>query len=487
MEKRLITRSSARLVASKPYSIAFSNKVKAAFESWRKYAAIALCVGVLVPFSTFSQLPRANGYKGIWFTLGQFTQYGDKYSGGLGTYTSSHVPIAIYAKAVNKTFFVYGGTTAENERHLLIMLSYYDHKNKTVPQPVIVYDKQGVDDPHDNASLSIDEKGYLWVFVSGRNTTRLGIIFKSKAPYDITSFEKVQEAEITYPQPWYMPGKGFIHLFTKYTKGRELYWSKSPDGKQWQPEQKLAGMGGHYQVSNVWKNKLVSIFNYHPGGNVDKRTNCYLVQTTDMGKTWTTIDNQPITTPLTDKHNPALIKDYEAEGKLVYVNDLNFDAAGNPVVLAVVSKGYAPGPDGNPRDWVIMRRKNDQWDFVKVCSSTHNYDMGSLYIEGDHWQIIGPTETGPQQWGTGGEMALWESKDGGATWNKTRQLTQQSPRNHSYARRPLNAHPDFYALWADGDADKLSRSVLFFADKQGQVFMLPYNMQTATAKPVPLK
>jgi hypothetical protein len=34
--------------------------------------------------------PRAAGSRGIWFTLGQFSKYGDKYSGGLGTYTANH-------------------------------------------------------------------------------------------------------------------------------------------------------------------------------------------------------------------------------------------------------------------------------------------------------------------------------------------------------------------------------------------------------------
>src|SRR5690625_7842004 len=48
------------------------------------------------------------GYQGIWFTLGQFSEYGDKYSGGLGTYTANHIPLAIYAEEVDKTFFVYG-------------------------------------------------------------------------------------------------------------------------------------------------------------------------------------------------------------------------------------------------------------------------------------------------------------------------------------------------------------------------------------------
>src|SRR5688500_5645183 len=71
--------------------------------------------------------PRAAGYKGIWFTLGQFSQYGDKYSGGLGTYTSSHIPVAVYAPQAKKTFFVYGGTTRADQKHLLIMISYFDH------------------------------------------------------------------------------------------------------------------------------------------------------------------------------------------------------------------------------------------------------------------------------------------------------------------------------------------------------------------------
>lgn len=80
-------------------------------------------------------------------------------------------------------------------------------------------------------------------------------------------------------------------------------------------------------------------------------------------------------------------------------------------------------------------------------------------------------------------MALWESKDNGATWAKTRQLTQNSARNHSYARRPLNAHPDFYAFWADGDADKLSESHLYFCNSKGKVFELPYSMNKAIEKP----
>lgn len=425
-----------------------------------------------------------DGYRGIWFTLGQFSEYGDKYSGGLGTYTANHIPIAIYSPESRKTFFTYGGTTKADERHLLIMLSYYDHRKKTVPQPVIVCDKNGVNDPHDNAAISIDGKGFIWVFVSGRSRSRPGFIYKSLNPYDIGSFEKIREGEITYPQPWWVKDKGFILMFTKYTKGRELYWSVSSDGINWTPDKKLAGMGGHYQVTNMKGNKLVSVFNYHPGGDVDKRTNLYAVQTTDMGATWTTIDGKPVRVPLTEIRNEALVKDYESEHKLVYINDLNFDSQGNPVILAVISNDFRPGPNGDPREWYIIHYRNNRWNFNKVCESTHNYDMGSLYTEGKVWKIIGPTGPGPQYYGTGGEIALWVSRDEGETWLKERDVTSGSIRNNSYVRRPLNADRDFYAIWADGNADTLSESHLYFTgSKCERVWELPYKMTGLTAVP----
>jgi hypothetical protein len=452
---------------------------------------IILFSGILLLFFSVelaAQNPTANGYKGIWFTLGQFSEFGDKYSGGLGTYTANHIPIAIYAPAVKKTFFTYGGTTAKDEKHLLIMVSYFDHKKKVVPKPVIVYDKIGVNDPHDNASIAIDEQGFIWIFVSGRATARPGLIFKSGDPYSIESFNQIKTGEMTYPQPRWIENKGFFYLFTKYSKGRELYWSTSPDGKYWSPDQKLAGMGGHYQVSNRWGNKTVSVFNYHPDGNVDKRTNIYLAQTEDMGKTWTSVDGQALKTPLSDIKSPSLVRDYQSEKKLVYLNDLNFDKDGNPVILAVISNDYRPGPQGDPREWIILHHKNGQWQSRIVCTSSHNYDMGSLYIEKNLWRIVGPTETGPQKYGAGGEMALWESHNEGATWKKVRNLTHNSQLNHSYARRPLNANSDFYAFWADGNTEKFSESRLYFTNKKGnKTWMLPYEMKEGFAKPERLK
>ena len=102
-------------------------------------SVFSLVISILFVVSSYAQAildnQKIDGYKGIWFTLGQFSEYGDKYSGGLGTYTAKHRPLAIYAPEVKKTFFVYGGTTAADEKHLLCMISFYDHKTKMIPKP----------------------------------------------------------------------------------------------------------------------------------------------------------------------------------------------------------------------------------------------------------------------------------------------------------------------------------------------------------------
>lgn len=461
-------------------------------QSCMRFTSLLACVAAMAvasdaePAEVASQVRRVDGYKGIWFDLGQRSEFGSKYSGGLGTYTAKHLPLAVYAPAVRKTFFVYGGTTQADARHLLAMISFYDHRTKQVPKPVVVHDKQGVDDPHDNPSIQLDGEGRLWVFVSGRGRKRPGHVYRSRLPYDIESIGHVSGREFTYPQPWWVAGQGFLFLFTKYTGGRELYWSTSDTGAgSWTKDKRLAGMGGHYQVSNERAGKVITAFNMHPNGNVDKRTNLYFVQTDDLGKTWRTASGGMVKTPLTDPACAALVRDYGAEKRLVYMKDIGFDAVGNPVILYLTSGSHQPGPAGAPRTWTIAHWSGGAWGFHEVTTSTHNYDMGSLYIEEDGvWRIIAPTEQGPQQHGGGGEIAMWHSRDLGKTWGKVRDVTRNSTLNHGYVRRPVRAQPDFYGFWADGNPDTMSASRLYFTDKSGEtVWCLPYDMEGQTATP----
>ena len=438
----------------------------------------------------------ADGYRGIWFTLGQRSAHGDKYSGGLASYTANHVPIAIHAGKANKTFFVYGGT-AKGARHLLIMASYFDHTTGKVPRPTIVHDKRGVNDPHDNAAIALDGAGHVWVFVSGRARQRPGLIYRSTAPFSVTAFEKIDEREMTYPQPRFLEGdgRGFFYLFTKYTKGRELYWQTSADGCTWEAEQKLAGFGGHYQVSGRFEggggvaaagDVIGTAFMWHPNGKVDARTNLYYVQTADFGATWTTADRRPLgKLPLAAGKNDALLIDYKSQKLNVYIHDLNFDAHGRPAILYLTSKGHRPGPEQGPRVWRVTRFDGTTWRTRDVCESDHNYDTGALFIDDDHqWTVVGPTLPGPQPHGTGGDVAFWSSADGGKTWRQTRTLTRDSRFNHSYVRRVVRGKPPFEFLWADGDPNQFSESRLYFGSlASGKYHELPYDMPEESAEP----
>ena len=56
--------------------------------------------------------------------------------------------------------------------------------------------------------------------------------------------------------------------------------------------------------------------------------------------------------------------------------------------------------------------------------------------------------------------------------------------NHNYVRRPVNAHPDFYAFWSDGNPDAFSPSRLFFTNQAGdRVWQLPYDLAAEFAAP----
>lgn len=477
-----------------------------------RFTDAALPTGLLQePFESVPVVPsnpvvrtKADGYKGIWFTLGQSSAYGDKYSGGLGTYTTNHRPMAVYSAVANKTFFTYGGTTGPTDRHLLIMAGEYDHTTHTVSKPTIVMDKNGVDDPHDNGCISMDKDGYLWVFVSGRAGLRKGFTYRSAEPYRTDGFTRISPMAgelYTYPQVWYDPQKGFFHLFTIYNGSqRELFWRTSPDGVSWSPTRPMVKIQGHYQVSGRDGDLIGTFFNRHPNGNVDARTDLYYMQTTDWGQTWTTADGTALTLPLTTADNPARVVNYSAQNRLMYGIDIAFDEDHRPVLFYLTSRSYRPGPAGEPRTLHTARWTGSAWvvrdmppSATPDSSVAHNYANGSLWIKDGVWNIIAPTGADPalrasdpkRFWGQGGELEMWTSADQGLTWTKVRHVTENSPRNHGYVRKPLDGTGRFHAFWADGNPDEMTESHLYFGTADGtRAWELPYHMTAATAKPV---
>lgn len=442
--------------------------------------------------------PTADGYYGIWYASRNY------YSGGFALFPSQHSPMAVYRAEVKRTFFVYGGTVT-GKQQLQAMVSYYDHERGVVPRPTIVHDwgeselkPSQTADGHRNPTISVDGDGRVWVFVSGHGDN--GYIYRAKEPYSVESFERIIVTPMTYPNPWWIPNQGFFLFFTKYDHNRESFWLTSPDGQSLADSETWKSPGqlnawtispdgdkyghGNYQFTAARGSRVATAMNNWIGRTRD-RSNLFYLQSDDLGRSWQTADGKPFAPPIREAQCPALIRDFWSEQLQVYIQHLTFDRQGRPAILFLTSPaGQAAEGPGGPKTWTVAHWVGDRWAFHPVTTSLNNFDCGSLTIEDDGtWRIIGSTVRGPQPWKTGGEIAMWTSGDQGAAWKMVRQLTKDSPYNHSYVRRPVDAHPDFYALWADGDGEKPSPSRLYFCNQAGDVRVLPQAMTGPFARP----
>lgn len=443
---------------------------------------------------------KAPGYTGIWYANQPVASpYRYKYSGGMATYTAKHRPFAIYAPEANRTFFCYGAAPPDNPRRLLHAVGVFDHANGALHPPTVVLDKM-TDDAHDNPVLSMDPQGHIWLFSTSHGRVRPSFIHRSVRPYEVDQFHRVEATiqapggtpqpfdNFSYAQVWPLPGGGFYLFFTRYGDpvARTIMFASSEDGRHWVRWQRLAAIDeGHYQVSGLFINeqdgtpavRAGTCFNYHPRGlGLNYRSNLYYMETFDGGLTWRAADGTPLQVPLTEARNPALVLETRSRKENVYLKDLMFDDFGRPVLLFLTSRGWRPGPEDGPRTWKLARWTGTTWEFETICESDNAYDMGTLRYDTENgWQLLAPVEPGPQPFNPGGEIVLLQRKSAGR-WERVRQLTRNSDHNHNYVRRPVNAHPDFWALWTDGHGRRPSLVRLYMATANGDVCALPTKM-----------
>ena len=173
----------------------------------------------------------------------------------------------------------------------------------------------------------------------------INLLEKSTAasPYSIDEFEEVFDGYIAYPQPWFVPGKGFFLFCTVYHSVQRVpRWRYSTDGRTWSDKHTIVNRS-HYQITEGKGNRLISVYNLHPGG-VDKRTNLYFVETRDFGETWQNINGETVKLPLENDDSSTLIYDARSNGDLVYLKDVVFNNEDHPTILYLLSKNSKPGP-----------------------------------------------------------------------------------------------------------------------------------------------
>lgn len=141
---------------------------------------IAFSSFVLIQTMCGTENTQAEGYRGIWYSIGQDSGHGPKYSGGLGSYPANMVPMVLHDPQSEQTFFVYGGTSDKSRKDLQIMVGTFDHKKGALRRPTTVRDSDGFKDAHANPSLGMDKDGFLFVFSATRHSFQ-GRIHESQA------------------------------------------------------------------------------------------------------------------------------------------------------------------------------------------------------------------------------------------------------------------------------------------------------------------
>ena len=474
----------------------------------------------------------AAGFQGIWYEIaGGGGDYPNKYGGGLATYPQQIAPMAIYSEEVNRTYFAFGlDINLGPGRNIGHGLSYFDHNTGLVARPQIWLDK-GTGDAHDAPVLALDDEGYIYMFSNTHGEARQSWIRRSDAPHSIGGYVDLLSPDspsdmavfgnpsnnpgmsgnprFSYSSAWYVPNsteeEKFLLLHTRYISGqRDLFTTSSIDADTWTERKTLSQIeSGQYQTSWIKPNgKTVgTIFNVHPTGQgLDWRTDLYYLETSDQGQTWQTADGLTLVDNSGSNNNPLTIRPDQpihgaaqvydaAPGERVYLKDINYNGRGQPVIMFLTSPSHVPGDHGEPgpdRFLKTAQWNGSQWLIKDFRPTDHNYDYGAFHIEEDGtWRVIAPYIDGPQQYGTGGEIGMWTSRDQGTTWILEKQLTNDSPYNHTYVQRPLHAHEDFYGFWADGDAFEPSTVHFYFTNKNGDVFHLPYETDSDFVAPEP--
>lgn len=278
-----------------------------------------------------------------WYELPQYFNSVPKYSGGMGTYTAKHLPVAVSCNL--------GRWATYSENHtgsLEIYLLNLDSGEK-----YLVHTVSGFVDPHQNAAIQCGGNK-LWLTVSARSDTRMGYSYSST---DGIHWTLLGSHYRSYPQLHWVNGS-LLTLYTNYERsadgslGRELY--SSCNGKR-------IVEGRHYMLSyydgatvHVVYNDLIEDGTY---GAADNRKHLSYTKSTDGGCTWTS----PVLWYSGDEY--VYLKDFA----MLYGNELT--------ALVVLSDSVDPNT-GNR--YLYRITANSRWN---MTTTNHNYTTGALLTE----------------------------------------------------------------------------------------------------------
>ncbi|HQH52081.1 MAG TPA: BNR-4 repeat-containing protein [Candidatus Hydrogenedentes bacterium] len=401
-------------------------------------------------------------FRGVWYGCGrQNTLPGHEfvYAGGKATYSAWHRPMAVYARAANRTFFVYGD--AENRP----AIGVFDHAASAFAEPLALGTNPDAN-AHRNPTLLIDEDGFLYVFYGYAGGKQPIQVLRSLYPYDIsawTHMTALTDGNGSYASPWELrPGELIVPhrqpagWCFKKTRDQAVTWSDTVQlatFSSYEGTSTVYGLttgetgsyprGLHFAWSRLGGGSLEAIQTKHLWA---RRYNVYYACSHDGGDTWQRSDGSPCELPITEDAAERL---YDSGEHGIWIKDMAVAPGVGTLILFLDADA-----DTYRSEWKIARRTGAGWEIVNLTSSDHMYDAGAFCVlsSGDI-RLYGPSE--PAQPGCdGGNIEEWRSADGGKTWNKSRTLTHGAQRSHNHVKTVLNHEQSdgkFRVMWSCGD------------------------------------
>jgi hypothetical protein len=361
-----------------------------------------------------------------------------------------------YSGTYNRTYVVFMGDRADSPMYNYIF--YYDHDTGLFSDYEIVTSSAS-GELHLHATMVIDDEGYIYTCVESSHNSSIKI-YKSDNPEDITSFTQINTLTGSYAYPRMdftengrlviIARNGFYKLTLAYSDDKGSSFTVTDLTTQFNPSDEF----WMYAVS-VYARKEQGIhilLNYRANDAADRGyPNLYHFYSKD-GINWgdavhfqtngesgfmKDVSSAPITKEEAD-HNYAVILEEGDYSNLNHAGGATLDESGN-IYITVATGNYnqTPNLDGH----FIYRFNNTTWrkfdvtSLVTLTSDTRtNSEKASVNdivsFAQDHLRIFVRDVTGSQI-GTydAGEVRVYESFDGGATWGLYNYLFKDSSYN----------------------------------------------------------
>ena len=314
-------------------------------------------------------------------------------------------------------------------------------------------------DNHGKPALVIDSQGYIHLMFGGhgghyslgRNLygrpgggRQTHVV--SRKPEDISEWEVLDNVSPfgTYNQ-FVKMDNGDIYLFYRHGSHRSdwVYQKSTDDCRTFGPEVPILKHKAREENPNVYDtwyawftkgqgNTIIATYNYHPcrvTGHTKARYNGYYMLMDCKDGKWWNVAGEKLTTPVTKEDADKKTLVYDTGEEQSRRGTCLMDEEGNPHVTLKL---------GSPSRVHYYRWTGDSWlGPVNVTGLSQSQDGDMLCESPDVIRILlNAKDSGV------GEVAWWETADGGLTWKKGDSLIRRPGNGFTITAMIRNAHPD---------------------------------------------